>query len=207
MKSLITCVQIIGYVLACRSYSFGCTLHHHIIIIVQTYLKTLNLWTACQMYVVECLSNIKHILLVIHHTIYGTVCFNLPISLVMIEKIYTLSYHHQIGSMNYYPLFRIRSWNNGMRCMSLYIIMRNFWRPSTARCLDTPRGKRWFISRQCAGSAFEALIYTIEIRGTLHITHFIWMMDGKSTMVCNSLQFTKFYNPQGPHLHHIHTQL
>ena len=29
-------------------------------------------------------------------------------------------YHHQIGSVNYYPLFRVRSWNNGMRCMSLY---------------------------------------------------------------------------------------
>ena len=38
---------------------------------------------------------------------------------------YTLSYyhHHQIGSMNYHPLFRVRSWNNGMRCMSLYIRM------------------------------------------------------------------------------------
>ena len=50
--------------------------------------------------------------------------FSLPISLVMIEIIYTLSYHHyQIGSMNYHPLFRVRSWNNGMRCMSLYILM------------------------------------------------------------------------------------
>ena len=39
------------------------------------------------------------------------------------ENIYTLSYyHHQIGSMNYYPLFRVRSWNNGMRCMSFYIL-------------------------------------------------------------------------------------
>ena len=36
-------VQIIGYVLAWRSYSFICTLHHLIIIIVQTYFKTLNL--------------------------------------------------------------------------------------------------------------------------------------------------------------------
>ena len=24
--------------------------------------------------------------------------------------------------MNYYPLFRVRSWNNGMRCMSLYML-------------------------------------------------------------------------------------
>ena len=38
--------------------------------------------------------------------------------------IYTLSYyHHQIGSMNYYPLFRVRSWNNGVRCISFYILM------------------------------------------------------------------------------------
>ena len=43
---------------------------------------------------------------------------------VMIERMYTLSYyHHQTGSMNYYPLFRVRSWNNGMRCMSLYNLM------------------------------------------------------------------------------------
>ena len=44
--SLLLCslwwVQIVRYVLANRSYSFGCTLHHLIIIIVQTYLKTLN---------------------------------------------------------------------------------------------------------------------------------------------------------------------
>ena len=53
----------------------------------------------------------------------GLFVFSLPISLVMIEIIYTLScYHHQIGSMNYYPLFRVRSWNNGMRCVSLYIL-------------------------------------------------------------------------------------
>ena len=36
-------VQIVGYVLSWRSYSFLCTLHHLIFIIVQTYLKTLNL--------------------------------------------------------------------------------------------------------------------------------------------------------------------
>ena len=49
----------------------------------------------------------------------GLCVFGLPISLVMIERIYTF-YHHQIGSMNYYLLFRVRSWNNGMRCMSPY---------------------------------------------------------------------------------------
>ena len=40
------------------------------------------------------------------------------------ENIHTLSYYnHQIWSLNYYPLFRVRSWNNGMRCMSFYILM------------------------------------------------------------------------------------
>ena len=54
----------------------------------------------------------------------GLCVFSLPISLVIIEIIYTLSYyHHQIGSMTYYPLFRVRSWNNGMRCLSLYILI------------------------------------------------------------------------------------
>ena len=40
-------VQMVRYVLTWRSYSFIGTLHHLIIIIVQTYLKTLNLWNAC----------------------------------------------------------------------------------------------------------------------------------------------------------------
>ena len=38
------------------------------------------------------------------------------------ENIYTLSYyHHQIRSMNYYPLFRVRSWNNGVRCIHVFL--------------------------------------------------------------------------------------
>ena len=54
----------------------------------------------------------------------GLCVFSFPISLVMIERIYTLSYyHHQIGSMNCYPLFRLRSCKNGMRYMSLYILI------------------------------------------------------------------------------------
>ena len=110
-------MQIVGYVLACRSYPFVCTLHHHIIIIVQTYLKSL-------IYFVECMSKIKHILLVSHHTICGAVCFQFNHFLCdNWDNMYTLSYYHrQIGSMNYYPLFRVRSWNNGMHCISFYIL-------------------------------------------------------------------------------------
>ena len=133
--SLLLCslwrVQIVGYVLVRRSCAFVCTLHHLIIIIVQTYLTTLNLKIACQIYFVECVSKIKHIFSVIHYVVYGLCVFSLPIFLLLIEKIYNLSYRHQIGSMNYYPSFWIRSWNNGMRCMSLYILMhlseRHWW--------------------------------------------------------------------------------
>ena len=52
--------------------------------IVQTYLKTLNF----QIYFVECVSKIRHILSVIHYTIRGAVCFQLTHFLVMIEIIY-----------------------------------------------------------------------------------------------------------------------
>ena len=64
-------------------------------------------------------------ILVIHYTIYGAVCFQFThFPCDDWENIYTLSYyHHQIGSMKYYPLFSVRSWNNGMRCMSRYILM------------------------------------------------------------------------------------
>ena len=52
--SLVLCslwwVQIVGYVLACRSYSFVCTLHHLIIIIVQTLSEDTEL--------IKCLSGI-----------------------------------------------------------------------------------------------------------------------------------------------------
>ena len=82
-------VQVFGYVLACRSYSFVCTVHHLIIIIVQTYLKALNLENACQIDFVECvrfsifsqLSSIRYV---------GLYVFSLPIYLVMIEIMYIL---------------------------------------------------------------------------------------------------------------------
>ena len=74
---------------------------------------------------VECVSKIKYILSVIHYTMCGAVCFQFTnFSYDDWENIYTLSYyHHQIGSMNYYPLFRVRVWNYGVRCMSYYILM------------------------------------------------------------------------------------
>ena len=75
---------------------------------------------------IKCLSDIfcrvckiRHILSVIHYTICGAVCFQfIRFPCDDWENIYALSYyHHQIRSMNYYPLFRVRSWNNGVRRM------------------------------------------------------------------------------------------
>ena len=81
---------------------------------------------------IKCLSGIfcqvckiKHVLTVIHYTIYGAVCFQFThFSCDDWDNIYTLSYyHHQTGSMIYYPLFNVRSWNNGVRYMSFYILL------------------------------------------------------------------------------------
>ena len=76
------------------------------------------------------MSKIKHILSVIHYTICGAVCVQFThFSLDDWENIYTLSYnHHQIGGMNYYPLFRVRSWNSGVRCMSFCILKNGLQR-------------------------------------------------------------------------------
>ena len=150
--SLLLCslwwVQIVGYVLACRSCSFDCTWHHLIIVILQTYLKTLNLWNACQIYFVECVSKIQHNFSVIYYTIYGAVCFQFTNSPCDDwENIhFVLSSSSNRNYMNYYPLFRVRSWNNGMRCMSLYILMTssngNIFRVTGHLCGEIT-GHRW----------------------------------------------------------------
>ena len=127
-------VQIVGYVLTCRSYSFVCTVHHLIIIIVQIiwrhwiykmpvrYILS-SVWVRLSIF--SQLSIIQSIIQ------YVRLCvFSLPTPLVMIERIYIYDlsyYHNQIGSMNYYPLFRVRSWNNGVRCMSSYIVLYQKW--------------------------------------------------------------------------------
>ena len=54
----------------------------------------------------------------------GLCVSSLPNSPVMILRMCTLSYyHHQTGSMNHQPLFRVRSWNNGMHCMSYSVLI------------------------------------------------------------------------------------
>ena len=81
---------------------------------------------------IKCLSDIlcrvyymTHILSAIHYTICGAVWFQFTHFLCDDwENIWNLSYYHnQIGSLSYYPLFRVRPWNNCMFCMSFYILI------------------------------------------------------------------------------------
>ena len=44
---------------------------------MQTYLKALNYYNACQVYATECVSKIKTILSIIFYSLYGTVCLQL----------------------------------------------------------------------------------------------------------------------------------
>ena len=78
----------------------------------------------------ECVSKINTILTIFFHKIYGAVCIQLT-HFSYFQNTCTLSYyHHQIGSRIHLPLLRVKSWNNGMRCMSfcfLIIISREVW--------------------------------------------------------------------------------
>ena len=96
--SLLLCsLWWVGYVLPCRSYSYVCTVHHPIIIIVQNYLKTLRHWTYkmpvryilssvwARLSIFSPLSIIQSIIQYV-----GLCVFSLPTPLVMIERIYIL---------------------------------------------------------------------------------------------------------------------
>ena len=75
------------------------------------------LWSVCLR-----LSQFSHFF----HAVYGAVCIQLThFSCDGCENMCTVSYyyHHQIGSMNHLPLFRVRSWNSGMRCMSFHVLI------------------------------------------------------------------------------------
>ena len=114
------------------SMSYGCCCEN---ILLATYLCALNhvhADTISMFYIIQYM---------------GLCVFSLPIRLVMIETLYSLSYyHHQIGSMSYYPLFMVRSWNNGVRCMSPYILM-NLWYCDMARLLCGTFVSWWYLPR------------------------------------------------------------
>ena len=75
---------------------------------------------------IECVSKIRSVLSTNFHAIYRAVCIQLThFYFDDCENTCTWSYyHHQIGSMTHLPLFRVRSWQNGMSCMSLFLSLR-----------------------------------------------------------------------------------
>ena len=77
---------------------------------------------------IECVSKIKSVLFIIFHAIYGAVRIQLThFYFDDCENTLTLfHYHHQIGSMTHLPLFRGRSRNNGLRCMSFCIPTKGY---------------------------------------------------------------------------------
>ena len=65
----------------------------------------------------------------------GLCDFSLPLPLWWLrEYIYFVLLSSPIGSMNYYPLLRVRSWKNGVRCVSFYILMVEMRCSSFHRC-------------------------------------------------------------------------
>ena len=66
-----------------------------------------------------------YILSIIFHTVHRAVCIQFThVCYDGCESTCTLSYYHQqIGSMINLPLFKVTSWNNGMRSMSFYILI------------------------------------------------------------------------------------
>ena len=184
--SLLLCslwwVQIIGYVMACRSFSFICTWHHLITMIVQTYLKTLNLQNACQIYFVACVSKIKHVS-VIHCAICGAQCFrftyypsddwgSIMLCLIIIKSgVWTITHCLELGHEK-----------NGMCCMSFYILK---WSD------DTFIYGGW-------GKIFLSLLHTININMPsftnvliLVLCWLISLLSGRITF-CNIASYVSF---------------
>ena len=121
--AVLWCVQIIEYIMSRWPYSFICTWHYPVIIIMATYLMVLG-FQKCLLgiFCLECVFKIKKISSIIFNAINGDVRIQLTHSCYDCENACTLCYyHHQIGSMTHLALFRVKSWNNGMRFMSFYI--------------------------------------------------------------------------------------
>ena len=84
-------ICMIGYIMASCSCSFVCILQLLIIIIMQTYLKSLNCQNVFQVYAAECVSTFRKIILIIFLSIYGAVCLRLThFSYVDCENVYCI---------------------------------------------------------------------------------------------------------------------
>ena len=119
---------ITEYIMSWWPYTFICASHYPIIIIIQTYLKVMNCWSACQIHSVSsvCLRLGQSSQLSFMQYM-GLCVFSLPIYLVMIVRINVLDsiifIKSEVWPMRHY--FRIKSWNNGMRCMPFSILIHS----------------------------------------------------------------------------------
>ena len=129
------------------------------------------------------MSKIKHILSVIHYTICGAVCFQFThFPCDDWENIYTLFYyHHQIGRMDYYPLFRATLWNNGVHCMSFYILLNYcypcfFFRSCESGWLNWKGMSQtwWLMSIGASEYIPDTCWLQLKIRWFVQITFTIW---------------------------------
>ena len=146
LSSLLLCslwwVQIFGYVLACSSHSFACTVHHLITSLCKFIWRHWSYKMLVRYILIECVIKIKHILSVIHYTVCGAVCFQFThFSCDDWDTIYNLSYyHHQIGSMNYLPIVLGLGHETMVSavCLSIFFWTRQWTQRSVirSRCVD-----------------------------------------------------------------------
>ena len=90
--SVVVCLRcLLHHILQLIAYTFRENREFAFFIIVQFMMSANNrIRFVCQIYFVECVSKMRHILSVIHYIIRGAVCFQFTHFLVMIEIIYIL---------------------------------------------------------------------------------------------------------------------
>ena len=119
--AVLCCAQIVENIMAQWSYPFVCILHYLVIITMQTYMKVLNFLNPCQAQSLECAPTIKfsslnHISWNMWGCVFSAYLFSLWRFWEHVNFIL-------LSSSWYGPFAIVRSWNNGMRCLSFYIIV------------------------------------------------------------------------------------
>ena len=102
-----------------------------IVMIVQTYRMILNIYDACQVHYVECVSKIKSILSIIFHAIYGAVYKQLThFAYNDCENMCILSYYHHHQS-KVWPICHYLWLGHETKicgvCISTFLFLHNMW--------------------------------------------------------------------------------
>ena len=103
---------------------------------------------------------VKNMLPVIHYRICGPVCFQFTLFLCDDwENIYIYIYI-------YYQLFRVMSWNNGMRCMSFYILIilvKWFITFSLCMCVCVCVYYHWYVYKQICSRCLNDIAWPVPL--------------------------------------------